>query len=383
MEDDTITVPELAIEGVLPRYGLVLLGGRPKEGKSWLACQLALSFVTGGALGGWLQVLHPGRCHLWALEDQYPITKDKMLKLLQGLHPDRLCDLRVFAELAQPILRGGDQIIRAALDEHPAELIILDSLFKLTGHDSRNQDVSQRDYDVIDRVRKIALNYKCVAVIIMHTRKGARGGNPIENLLGTTGNTAAADVVCELSRTGYNGKLTVVGRGVNAEDYGMVWHAGEQWGWTIEGTGDSGSIGETQRDVLAYLQAQGAVKPGSIALGIHKPFGSVGRHYSGFNHAEKFSAGRTANGRLHPSGRLYGCVRDCSDCTGLYFSIQGVQYTVHSPLKNPPLLGRSSKGPEPGSLGSPCWVPGSAQVVSFALWHQLWKALLPLPCILC
>jgi hypothetical protein len=55
----------------LPRVGLVLLGGRPKDGKSWFACQLALSVVTGQALGGWLEVKHHGRVQLWALEDSF------------------------------------------------------------------------------------------------------------------------------------------------------------------------------------------------------------------------------------------------------------------------------------------------------------------------
>ena len=64
MNDDSITVTELMIEGLLPKCGLVLLGGRPKDGKSWFACQLALAVVTGQALGGWLRVREPGRVTL-------------------------------------------------------------------------------------------------------------------------------------------------------------------------------------------------------------------------------------------------------------------------------------------------------------------------------
>jgi len=100
------------------------------------------------------------------------------MKLLQGASPDGLRQLQVFQELQQPILHGGDQIIAAALKEKPAELIILDSLFKLTGGQHQNYDISQRDYDVIDKVRKIAIDHNCAAAIVMHTKKGARGGNP-------------------------------------------------------------------------------------------------------------------------------------------------------------------------------------------------------------
>jgi hypothetical protein len=108
----------------------------------------------------------------------------------------------------------------------------------------------------------------------MHSKKGSRGGDPIENLLGTSGNTAAADVACELKRTGNNGKLTVVGRMVQRQDFELLWHQGEEWGWTIEGEGEA-ATGETQDEVLAFLEAQGAAKPAAIAAAIRKSFGAV------------------------------------------------------------------------------------------------------------
>jgi hypothetical protein len=242
---------------------------------SWFACQLGLAFVTGQALGGWLEVKEPGRCQLWALEDQYALTKDKFSKLLGENRPEGMRDLKILAELPQPILRGGDSIIAGTLKEHPAELLIFDSLFKLTGQRQSHSDIGQADYDVIDRLRKIALTHQCCVAVIMHTRKGAHGGDPIENLLGTSGNTAAADVCCELKRTGYNGKLTVVGRMVPREDYELLWHQGDQWGWTITSQGNDACTGETQEDVIAFLEAQGPSKPATIVVGVRKPFGAV------------------------------------------------------------------------------------------------------------
>ncbi len=277
MDDESIKIPELSIEGLLPKRGLLLLGGRPKEGKSWFACQMALAFVTGRPLGGWLKVQEPGRVQLWALEDQYAITKDKIGKLLRGSRPDGLRDIRVFAELSKPIVRGGDEQIRAALRKHPSELIILDSLFKLSGASQGSCDIGQRDYDVIDRIRKISFEHSCGAVIVMHTKKGAPGGNPIENLLGTTGTPAAADAVAELKRfKSGNGKLTIVGRSVPSEDYELAWHGGpDEWGWTIQDKGDQGDSGETADEVLSYLDAQGASSPTTIAGALRKSFPSV------------------------------------------------------------------------------------------------------------
>ena len=160
MSDDSVRPPDLLVDGLVPKTGLVLLGGRPKDGKSWFACQLALSAVTGEPLGNFLQVKERCRVGLWALEDQAALTKDKVGKLLGSARPTGLRDLLLFEELPKPILAGGDQILHDALEREPVGLIILDSLFKLTGGTgNRNHDISQKDYDVIDRVRKIAIDY--------------------------------------------------------------------------------------------------------------------------------------------------------------------------------------------------------------------------------
>jgi len=277
LSDATIQSPEMLIEDFLPRQGLMLFGGRPKEGKSWFACQLALSVATGQTYLGRLQVLHFGRVHLWALEDGLPLTKDKVSKILNGRRPDGLRDLKVFPELGLPILGGGDEVIREALRQHPAELVILDSLFKLTGARNPKADISQTDYDVVDRCRRIALEHNCAVVVIMHTKKGASGNDPIENLLGTTGNTAAADVLCELKRKGRQGSLAVVGRFTGRKDFELDWNDSPEtgWGWAVAGEGESDELGETMQDVLAYLQAQGSSQPATIARALRKSFRAV------------------------------------------------------------------------------------------------------------
>jgi hypothetical protein len=277
LTDETIQSPDMMIEDFLPRQGLILFGGRPKEGKSWFACQLALSVATGQSFIGRLGVLHPGRVQLWALEDGLPLTKDKVSKILNGRRPDGLRDLKVFPELGLPILGGGDEVIREALRQHPAELVILDSLFKLTGARNPKADISQTDYDVVDRCRRIALDQNCAVVVVMHTKKGASGNDPIENLLGTTGNTAAADVLCELKRKGRQGSLAVVGRFTGRKDFELDWNDSAEtgWGWAVAGEGEADEIGDTMQDVLAYLQAQGSSQPATIARALRKSFNAV------------------------------------------------------------------------------------------------------------
>jgi KaiC/GvpD/RAD55 family RecA-like ATPase len=265
--DSTIKMPETAIENFLPARGLMLLGGRPKSGKTWFAVQTAIAFVTGQHLGDYLKVRKPGRAHLWALEDQFAITKDKLVKLLGGSMPDTLeTGLRIFAELPLPFLGGGSDIISEALDRHPAELVVLDSLMKLKGAPSgRQRDIVQDDYRMIDTARQLAITHSVSVIIVCHTKKNADGNNPVENLLGTTGNSAAADALVELKRNGYHGALTLKGRAVPENKFQIAWHDDERWGWTIEDSGADAEMGETSEAVVNYLEAEGAARANDLA----------------------------------------------------------------------------------------------------------------------
>ncbi len=276
LSDTSISMPDLLIEGLLPKAGLVLIAGRPKDGKSWFACQLGLSVVTGSALGGWLRVKQPGRVQLWSLEDGFALTKDKISKLLNGARPDSLADLRIYpsfrlqfcavatmqsvASWMRSRRMSSSSIRSSSLPAVPSHGLIFAKPTTASSIGSQGRPGAQlrrRDHHA--------------------HKKGARGGNPIENATGTSGTTAAADSVAELKRTSAReGKLTVVGRLVPGEEYAMEWNGGPQeWGWSITGDGQDAALGETSLEILAYLEAQGACKPSSIASGISRSFASV------------------------------------------------------------------------------------------------------------
>jgi hypothetical protein len=49
----------------------------------------------------------------------------------------------------------------------------------------------------------------------------------------------------------------------------------DEWGWTISAQGEEAAGGETQDEVLAYLDAQGSATPAVIATALHKSFKSI------------------------------------------------------------------------------------------------------------
>jgi RecA-family ATPase len=63
------------VPGLLP-VGLVMLAGRPKQGKSWLALQMAVAVGTGGKLLG--QDVPEGKTLYLALEDSARRIKSRL-----------------------------------------------------------------------------------------------------------------------------------------------------------------------------------------------------------------------------------------------------------------------------------------------------------------
>lgn len=113
------------VPGLLPP-GYTLFAGRPKQGKSWLALQLALAVATGGqALG---EKVEHGNVLVCALEDGYRRLKDRMTA--QGW-PDP-CDAVQYVisldELGGPLDGSGLPALEQRIVEHNLRLVVVDTL---------------------------------------------------------------------------------------------------------------------------------------------------------------------------------------------------------------------------------------------------------------
>jgi RecA-family ATPase len=72
-----------AVPGMLPE-GLILLAGKPKQGKSWLALDLAFAIAAGGAVLGKIPVEQGGVLYL-ALEDNERRLQARAKQLLASM----------------------------------------------------------------------------------------------------------------------------------------------------------------------------------------------------------------------------------------------------------------------------------------------------------
>jgi hypothetical protein len=252
--------------------GLTILGGRPKVGKSWFALQLALAVVSGQKLAGYLDIKKPGRCLYVSLEDRPRQIRARLHRLTQP--HDFLADLHFIYELP-PLFSGGAITLDTELQEHPVEVLIVDSLFAAVQQAKRqNVDVMQADYNIVNLFRQLAEKYSIALVLIAHTRKAA--GDFLDLIQGTTGTTAATDAVWVLQRTPEaNYILSVTGRDFDNNTFGLK-RTEASPAWIITGEGDEIAQSEARREILDLLR-EGPLKPSTIAQRLRKNISGIHR----------------------------------------------------------------------------------------------------------
>ena len=201
LQNDDLPDPEWLIGGLLPRGGLFLLCGRPKTGKSFLALDLASSVAVGGKGLGALEA-KGGEVLYIALEDGRRRIKER----LKALFPEgeEWPSSLEFAFEWPPLDRGGLIRLRRALEQKPRALVVIDPLGRLRSPVMKG-DIYTVDLQLLGGLQDLAKETNTSILVVHHLRK-AKGEDPLEEVLGTTGFTASSDVVGILKKERGEGK---------------------------------------------------------------------------------------------------------------------------------------------------------------------------------
>jgi DNA-binding HxlR family transcriptional regulator len=242
---------EWLVEGVVPARGLVVLAGRPKSGKSWLALDLVLATAAGTTCLGRPGTVRGTSIYL-ALEDTDARIKERSEVI--GLSPDG-----AFISCSWPAAdQGGYEELREMVGELRPKLVVIDTLaaFK-SGTAVIRKPQFDIDYEQARKLKDIADRYNCCVVVIAHTRK-ADADDVFDTVSGTLGLNAVADtiIILQHQRGSDSGKLHVTGRDVADEQYGLVFENGR---WLITDMVEQEP--ETTRDrVLRGLKQWGPIR---------------------------------------------------------------------------------------------------------------------------
>lgn len=240
--------------------GVMLLAGRPKLGKTSIARQWSASVTNGWSLWG-----KPCSRHavlVLSLEEGEKLMRRKLVAARYT--PQELADVHLAFNWRQGILGVGD--LQQYLEAEPAvRLVIIDSLTRFRDPPTREKQAFQQDYEAVSQLAELAKAIPGLSIVVVHhTTKSTNGDDPIAEISGTYGLSAAADSYAVLRKQGGDFVLHFGGRYWDeaVDAYTLVRDAGR---WQMAGAHDPVQLSPMQRAYLARLAADGLVTTQGMA----------------------------------------------------------------------------------------------------------------------
>jgi hypothetical protein len=257
--------PTWVVPDLLPA-GFALLAGRPKMGKSWLALQLAEAVATGGLFLG--RSIEKGRVLFIAREDS-PRRLQGRLRELGAQGVDGLDLTFSWPSLATP---EGLQQLEATLGEY--RLVVVDTLARAVSGPGMDWDSVSSVTAMLGPIQQAALSADASLLAIDHLKKPSiREADPVDDVMGSTGKTAVADVVLGLfrKRGEQSAKLTASGRDIEESEIAIAfdratcrWHLS---GAVVEGV---------QMEIVTTLKT-GPMTVTNLAKDLNKDHSNISR----------------------------------------------------------------------------------------------------------
>ncbi|MCC6026501.1 MAG: AAA family ATPase [Caldimicrobium sp.] len=232
-----IKEPSWIIPNILPE-GFSILVGKPKTGKSWLALQIALTCA---------QIQK--KVVYFALEDN-PGRLQKRLKFLGIENSEGLPNLIFFYFDLAPIDKGAVKEIKKCIEKHKPELIIIDPWVKIKPR-ARGKDLFTEDYRTLEVLKELTKNE--INILLIHHARKTQSEDPIDEVLGTVGQTAAVDNILLLKRIRGNetAVLHLILRDFESTELGLKFENG----WKLEGSAKEVMLAEEQRKIVEAIKS--------------------------------------------------------------------------------------------------------------------------------
>lgn len=253
------------IQDVLPE-GTMLITGKPKTRKSWLALNLAWAVAAGGKALGQYDALQGDTLYI-----DLEMGQKRLHKRLHVVSPDIEPPKGFqFATKWPRVGEGFETWLRDYLKSHPfTRIVIVDTLVGIRPTRMRYEDPYESDKRFTQALTDLCHEHRIAMVLIHHSRK-ADGSDITDDASGSTGLTGGVDnyAALRLSRTEKGaGEFLITGRDIEIDgDLNLRWDSRlAQWNVTSEGPPPA-TLTPERREVMGLLRERPGLKPKEIAL---------------------------------------------------------------------------------------------------------------------
>jgi hypothetical protein len=265
------------IKWVVPGYiseGFLVLAGRQKLGKTWLAIDWALAVAVGGVAMGSI-VCEQG--------DVLYIDMENGPRRIQGrintLYPDEsnrpdLSRLEWVTEAPQLDAGFIAELERWRISVPAPRLVVIDVLQRIKPPGSMARNAYENDYSTWAPLQQWATQHGIAVLGLHHTKKGG-ADDPLEALSGSNGLSACADTTLVLDSDQNGRTLYVRGRDVEEKETALLFAGGA---WTVLGEASDIRRSGERNKIIAALEDHGSpMTPSELAAATGEPGNNVRR----------------------------------------------------------------------------------------------------------
>jgi len=264
------------VPGLIPE-GLILLAGKPKVGKSWLALHLchAVAFESGGYALGQIEV-EPGKAVYYGLED----SERRLQERLKGIS----CGLPIPGNLfisnhLERLDAGGLEEIEAFLEDNPeTRLVVIDTLARVKPRSRRNTDAYETDTEIMGGLQTLAMRRGITVLVVHHMRKNVKDADDVfDGVLGSTGLTGTADatVLVQRGRQSKEIVMHITGRDVEEQQLSVRFDLSGRVPFNLMGTTEEVHMSDTRKEILEYLEENGLTGPKELSKALGKNYSTT------------------------------------------------------------------------------------------------------------
>jgi len=264
------------VPGLIPE-GLILLAGKPKVGKSWLALHLchAVAFETGGYALGQIEV-EPGKAVYYGLEDSERRLQERLKGISCGLPiPGNL----FISNKLDRLDTGGLEEIEAFLEDNPeTRLVVIDTLARVKPRTRRNTDAYETDTEIMGNLQNIAMRHGVTVLVVHHMRKNVKDADDVfDGVLGSTGLTGTADgtILVQRGRQSKEVVMHITGRDVEEQQLSVKFDLSDRVPFNLMGTTEEVHMSDTRKEILEYLEENGLTGPKELSKALGKNYNTT------------------------------------------------------------------------------------------------------------
>jgi hypothetical protein len=231
------------------RPGLILLGGAPKVGKSWLSLQIARAVARGGKVLD--KCANSGSVIYFALEDGAARLQDRIRRV--GWTGEE--DVRFFFGNDLPHLDdGGLETLESDIATRHPVLVVIDS-FAAAKSGKLDENDGGQVAELMYALSRLANDYDLSLIVVHHHRKMTTG-SPLGDLRGSGALGGAADAILALyrERGAPECKLGMDSRDAAGGDWALGFTGCE---WTMLGGAEIADAKKSERNIAKALRSLG------------------------------------------------------------------------------------------------------------------------------